>query len=203
MGGSANIRVAVGCYVRDSPCRYPVKTTTNINPTKEPRTSDKGPVRLSEILTGYLIAFVLGVVAVALGTLFLGGPEARASAGMNAFGDLLLFLAVFAVTSIPSTLGALFALKPYRVFWLGLAAIAIMIAPTSGAAFVAWNADPQSTAAELGFLRILASPFSVVGCALAGAIAPNTGPRIALYTAGAIEALMFLAWMFLCIFRNT
>ena len=160
-------------------------------------------MKLSGILTGYVIAFVLGIVVVALGTVFMGGPEARESAGMNAFGDLLLFLAVFAVTSIPSTIAALFALKTYPGFWLGLAVLAMLIAPTSVVAFIAWNADPHSHAAEVGFLRILASPFFVLGFALAGAIAPNTGPRIALYIAGAIEALMFLAWLFLCVIRNT
>ena len=58
------------------------------------------------------------------------GPGRDTHGGMAAFGDCILFLAIFAVASLPVTGAALFFLRPYPAFWRALAALAVVVALT-------------------------------------------------------------------------
>ena len=57
-------------------------------------------------------------------------------AGMFAFGDMLAFLAVFALAAVPPTVAALFFLRSRPGFWMPLAIAALILAATSVAALL-------------------------------------------------------------------
>ena len=59
------------------------------------------------------------------------GPDADASAGMYAFGDWLLFIAVFSAVVLFPTGLALYFLRPCRRFWVAISVTAVMIAATA------------------------------------------------------------------------
>ena len=56
---------------------------------------------------GYLLAFFVACAAVALHAALTSGSGGQASAGMSAFGDLILFVAVFGLIAVVPT-GAMF-----------------------------------------------------------------------------------------------
>ena len=142
---------------------------------------------------GYVAAFAiaLGVVAVQVAT---NGPDSQGSSGMNAFGDGLLFVAIFAVAAIPATCLALFFLRRYRPFWLVLSVVASAIALSGVGALlvyvVAHKTDAHSMLqdwSELAVLRVLGAPLFSPSFLLACIFAPSRVFRIALLIAGAIE----------------
>ena len=65
-------------------------------------------VKLTIVVGGYALALLLGVAAVAVNMARTNEVHQSASGGMTAFGDALLFLAVFVVAAIPPTVAALF-----------------------------------------------------------------------------------------------
>ncbi len=71
---------------------------------------------------GYIGAVVIAVAAVAI-RVATSGPDAQASSGMYAFGDALLLIAVFGLFSLVPTAALLLFLRPYRRFWIALAAV--------------------------------------------------------------------------------
>jgi hypothetical protein len=86
--------------------------------------------KIAWVAGGYVGAFLLTVAIVAIYAASTSGPDPMASSGMYAFGDLLLFLAVFAIAAIPPTGAALFFLRANRLFWRGLLAATLVIALT-------------------------------------------------------------------------
>ena len=86
--------------------------------------------KISIVLAAYVVAVVIAVIAVTLNVAATSGPDYQASSGMLAFGDSLLFLAVFGVCEVPATGAALYFLRPYRSLWHVLACVALCIAAT-------------------------------------------------------------------------
>ena len=74
-------------------------------------------LKLAVVRGGYTAAFLLASAALAIRVAMTTGPVAQASSGMYAFGDVLLFVAVFGVSALVPTGAALFFLRPYRLFW--------------------------------------------------------------------------------------
>ena len=70
----------------------------------------KPPIKVAIVAGGYLLAFVLAYAAVALHTAWVNESGPLASDGMSAFGDLVLFVAVFGTVSLLTTGAALFFL---------------------------------------------------------------------------------------------
>ena len=65
-------------------------------------------VKFGMVLAGYVAAVLVANAAVAVRIANTSGPDAQASAGMYAFGDGLLFIAVFGCRgALPDRLGAL------------------------------------------------------------------------------------------------
>lgn len=91
----------------------------------------KAFVKSGVVLAGYVAAVLVASAAVAVRVAYTSGPDAQASAGMYAFGDGLLFIAVFSTVAIFPTGLALFFLRPYRWFWIAHSIIALMIAGTA------------------------------------------------------------------------
>jgi uncharacterized membrane protein len=72
----------------------------------------KTVLKVAIVAGGYLLAFLMAFAAVALHAAFTGESGAQASDGMSAFGDLVLFVAVFgAVALVPTGVAIFFILS--------------------------------------------------------------------------------------------
>jgi protein-S-isoprenylcysteine O-methyltransferase Ste14 len=63
----------------------------------------KARTKLAIVAAGYLVAFVVASVVVAVRLSATSGPAAQASSGMYAFGDAVLFVGVFGVVGLAPT----------------------------------------------------------------------------------------------------
>lgn len=158
------------------------------------------------VLAGYAAAVLAAMAAVAVRLSNTQGPDADASAGMYAFGDGLLFLAVFGAVSLVPTGMALYFLRPYRWFWVALSVAAMVLAATGVAAGVVllFTANeplgsPWQYWAALAFLRMLPGPLLATSFLLGAAIAPRGWWRWALLAATALEGMVlfcaFVQWL--------
>jgi hypothetical protein len=162
--------------------------------------------KASVVLGGYVLALAVASAVVAVRLAATRGPDAQASAGMYAFGDLILFAATFGIVGLlPTALGLVF-LRPCRLFWLGLSAAGLVIATTGAAAvalFAIGRAGPASSPlgswAALAVLRILPAPLVAGAFLIAGLISPHRASRWALLAASGIEvgvcAYAAFAWL--------
>ena len=154
--------------------------------------------KLGLVLGGYLLAFGIAFATVHAYSLLTAGPDRQTYAGMFAFGDSLLFLGVFALAAVPATIAGLWFLRPVRAFWLLLSVAGVAIASTALIALLAYFVQRSAAAggavhawAMFAPLRLLVAPACALAFLLAGAVAPDRGPRWALLGAGAVEALAF------------
>jgi hypothetical protein len=65
-------------------------------------------VKVAIVVGGYLLAFLLASAAVAIHAMALGESGSQPSGGMSAFGDLVLFVAIFGAVSLAPTAAALY-----------------------------------------------------------------------------------------------
>jgi hypothetical protein len=144
------------------------------------------------IVAGYVAAFLIASATVAAWVV-VTGRATQGSDGMMAFGEIVLFLAVFGIAAVPPTGGMLFLLRPYSVVWRALSIVALCVAATGVAAvviFAAGRATADSALAlwaAFAILRILFSPLFAGADLLCALFAPNRGARIALLIAAAME----------------
>jgi hypothetical protein len=130
---------------------------------------------------------------------------------MYAFGDGLLFVAVFSAVALFPTGLALCFLRPCRWFWVALSVTALAIAGTSIMAVAVYavagcltlpRESPLMIGAALAVLRMLAAPPLAAAFALAGVISPSRTSRRALLVAagieGAVAAYAVLHWFAGC-----
>jgi hypothetical protein len=153
--------------------------------------------KLGIVLAGYAAALLAACGAVGVRVANTSGPDAQASAGMYAFGDGLLFLAVFGFAALLPTGMSLFFLRPYRLFWVALSAAAVAVALTGLAAVLiyvlaSWGSLQGLTwesLAALAVLRMLASPLLAACFIVSILIAPTPSSRWALLAATGIESM--------------
>jgi hypothetical protein len=149
------------------------------------------------VVGGYAVAILLAFSLVSIYINQTGGPARDASAGMYAFGDALLFIAVFGVVSIIPTGLALVFLRQSRTFWVGLSVVALVVASTSLAAVAVVLLAPREGAlstslsawALLAVPRILVSPFLAASFGLSALIAPEARFRWYLLGAAGFEGV--------------
>lgn len=151
--------------------------------------------KVGVVAAGYIAAILLasGVVAVRIAA--TSGPEAQASSGMHAFGDALVFVAVFGVAGLLPTGAALYFLRPYRRFWAALAGMALFVALVGIAAVVLFSVARDSAApsalalwSSLSVLVILVSPLLALTFVACGFFSPYRFARIAFLGAAVVEA---------------
>ena len=158
------------------------------------------------VVGGYLAALLAAWATVAAYIALTDGPDRQASSGMYAFGDGLLFLALFGVAAVPATGAALYFSRPFHAFWRVLSVAAIAITATGLAAVIVYFAARIASAGALvqswsayAVLRILAAPFVALALLLTGLFAPLRPARIILWCATFIEAAAFasvvLTWL--------
>jgi len=152
--------------------------------------------KLSIVLLAYLAALLAAGLTVTIYAAATAGPDRQQAAGMYGFGDLLLFLAVFAVAAIPATIAALYFLRPYPRVWTVLSVAAVVAASTAVAASIEYLA--KRPGAGLAVLRILAAPGFALLYLLSGVIAPRRSARIVFFATTAAEVIafasVFLTW---------
>jgi hypothetical protein len=154
------------------------------------------PGKFGVVLAGFLFAAFVASAAVAANAASQQGVDR--SGGMSAFGDLLLFLAVFALAAIPATSAALYFLRGQTWFWVALTIAGPLIAFTSVAAAVlsiagrgAAGASGPALWSMLAVMRMIAAPICALAFLLAGIFAPRRPWRIALLAAATVEAASF------------
>ncbi len=155
--------------------------------------------RIGVVLAGYGLAAGVASGAVALNAAAQRGVDR--SGGMSAFGDLVLFLGVFAVAAIPASSAGLYFLRGQGWFWSALAVLGPAIALTGILAAVLFLGSSGRAAGEsmigvlslYAVLRILAAPFCASVFLLAGIFAPKRPWRLALLFAATVEAAAFCA----------
>jgi len=149
--------------------------------------------KVAVVAGGYIAAFLVASAAVAIRMATTSGPDAQASSGMYAFGDAFLFVAVLVVVALVPTGAALFFLRPYRRFWIGVAALGLAVALTGVTAGILFAVGRHATAspiamwAGLAVLRILMAPLLALTFLVCALFSPDRVPRIALLTATVME----------------
>jgi hypothetical protein len=145
---------------------------------------------------GYMAAFLLASAVVAVRVAGTSGPDAQASSGMYAFGDALLFVAVFGVSALAPTGAALYFLRPYRRFWTGLAALGVAVAATGVVAVVLFAVgrqaapSPLATLAGVSVLRILVAPVLAPAFLVCTILSPQRSTRFAFLAAAVVEVVV-------------
>jgi hypothetical protein len=160
----------------------------------------RAPAKIGLVAVGYVVAFLIASAAVAVRMAATSGPVEQASSGMYAFGDGLLFLAVFAVASVPATAAALVFLRPYRLFWTVISLLAVIVAATGIAAAIlfavgrAAMSPPLPTWASLSVLRILVAPVLALTFLVCTVFSPTRFPRLAFLAAALMEVAVSAYW---------
>lgn len=168
----------------------------------------RAPAKVGIVVGGYAAALAVAGATVAMYVALTNGPDRQASSGMHAFGDGLLFLAVFAVAAVPASGAGLYFLRPHSAFWRVVSAVAITAGVTGiGAAGIYLTAQARMASAGsilhvwsgAAVLRILVGPLIVLWLLLAGVLAPTRSSRILLLMGAAAEAAAFgavaLSWL--------
>lgn len=163
---------------------------------------------------GYAVAFLAASAAVALRVANTSGPVAQASSGMYAFGDSVLFVAVFGMLALVPTAAALFFLRPYDRFWQVLSVLALIVVLTGVAAAILFAvgrhaAAPSTLATWAAFsvLRILLAPLLALAFLVCALFSPNRHPRFAFLAAtfmeGAVSAYGAIIWFIPLLFHRS
>jgi len=156
--------------------------------------------KIAIVMGGYLLALLVAIVVMYIYATLVDSPERQASSGMAAFGDSLLFLAVFSIAAMPATVAALYFVRRSDTFWRLTSVVALCIAMTGISALLAYlfNFDANSmfyTWSTLSPLRILLAPFLAFGFFLCSLFAFTPIYRNRLRAATAIEAMIFIVWI--------
>ena len=163
------------------------------------------------VVGGYFAAILIAIGVVFIYINFTSGPDRDASSGMYAFGDSLLFIAVFGVVStIPTGLTLVFLRQSWK-FWILLCVVALVVASTSLAAIAVIMSESHkfmpsaSLWPGLSAVRLFVSPFIAASVGLSALFAPEAGFRRYLFGAAAMEGVSsvygFFHWYALLFFR--
>ncbi|MBI5568011.1 MAG: hypothetical protein HY870_24145 [Chloroflexi bacterium] len=163
-------------------------------------------VKASLVLGGYAAAFFAASATVAVHIALTSGPVAQASSGMYAFGDFVLFVAVFGLLALVPTALGLYFLRPIGKFWSSLSVLAVVVAVSGVVAaglimltFGTITGTIWNFISAILLLRVMGAPLLAVGDLVSALIAPAKQPRRRLLIGAAIECAVsvFAALRFL------
>jgi hypothetical protein len=154
-------------------------------------------LKVLSVLAGYSLALLVACAAVYVRQLNMQGTDAEADSGMCAWGDTMLFFAVFGGAALLPTGLGLYFLRPLRMFWNILAIAALALAATGPVCAVGFEAlrhmsNPPvglRSFADLGIFRSFASPLLAFGFVLCACLAPTRFSRWVLLGATVVESL--------------
>ena len=161
-------------------------------------------LKVAVVAGGYVAAFLTASAVIAVRIASTSGPDAQASSGMYAFGDALLFAAVFGVCALVPTGAALLFLRPYRRFWIVLSALSLAVAFTGITTAILFavgrhaTGSPLATWAGFSVLRILVAPLLALTFLVCMIFSPYRSPRVTFLAAtvmeGAVSAYGGAVW---------
>lgn len=147
---------------------------------------------------GYVAALAIALLVVQIRIAATSGQDRQDYGAMYAFGDSLLFLAVFGMAAVPATGTWLFFLRSRPAFWSRLAVTALFVASTGLAAALAWfltrsvvAPGPLASWSIAAVLRILVAPLLAGFFVLSALLAPNRPARTRLLAAATVETAAF------------
>ncbi|HXH40849.1 MAG TPA: hypothetical protein VNN08_19635, partial [Thermoanaerobaculia bacterium] len=153
-------------------------------------------LKVTVVAGGYVAAFLAASAVVAIRMAITRG-DPQAAGGMFAFGDSVVFVAVFGVLALVPTGGALYFFRPYRRFWIVLSRLCLAVAVTGLTAVILFavgrHAMPPSSLAMwagLSMLRILVAPLFALAFLVCALVTPHRSPRLAFLSATAIESVV-------------
>lgn len=143
------------------------------------------------VLGGYVAALV-ATYAVFQVYVWMRKDIDPGSGGMQAFGDLILFVGLFGVLALIPTALALYFLRPVKKFWSVFSVASVALAAIGPVAAAMMGRRPQSPWAALGLgffglLKVMGSPLFGLGFLICAAIAPTGRARWLLVAAAGIE----------------
>jgi hypothetical protein len=156
------------------------------------------------VFAGYAAALLVACGACYLVTLARNHMSQDASGGMQAFGDLLLFIGLFGVLALVPTTLALYFLRASGKFWTVFSIASLALAATGPVAAI-MLATPQKfpslglIVGLFGLLKVLGAPLFGLGFLICAVVAPIRSSRRVLLAAAGIEFTVS-AYAFFCLF---
>lgn len=154
--------------------------------------------KVAVVLMGYVVAFLVALGGTMLYIRATSGPDRDLYGAMYEFGDSLLFLGLFGLSSVPATCAGLYFLRPVRAIWVGLSVGSLALALTALVSCIVYlMARPGAPDSLTGLgsalvvLRLLVAPLFALGFLLAAVFAPSRMARFSLGAAMLIEAVSF------------
>jgi hypothetical protein len=160
--------------------------------------------KLGMVLAGYAVALLVTFAICTVLALVRHADSPRdASGGMQAFGDMLLFLGLFGFLALFPTTLALYFLRPFEKFWNVFSAASLALAATGPVAALMMGRAQKSPELGLlmglfGLLKVLGAPVLGAGFLICAAFAPIRRPRWVLLAAAGIEFSVG-AYAFFCL----
>ena len=157
--------------------------------------------------TGVVLAGYAGALLVTWAVFYIyvlmRKDTGQASGGMQAFGDLLLFVGLFGLLALIPTALALYFLRPFERFWSAFSIASLALAATGPVAALLMGRVPQSHWAALvvgffGLLKVLGAPLLGLAFVICAVIAPTGRSRWRLVAAAGIEFAVG-AYAFFCL----
>ncbi|MGA2605375.1 MAG: hypothetical protein ABSG14_14230 [Verrucomicrobiia bacterium] len=165
-------------------------------------------LKLGLVLAGYAAALLVTCAAFYVRGLLMRPDTSQASAGMQAFADLILFVGMFGFLSLAPTALALYFLRSHVRFWTLFSILCLAFAFTGPVAAVLIK--PSWGAMEIFKIpRILGAPLLCLAFLISAIIAPPCGCRPCALTrrfskwpllAAALIEGAVSAYAFLCLF---
>jgi hypothetical protein len=154
--------------------------------------------RVLAVAIGYAVAVLAAGALVELGSRSRAPADVAASSGMFAFGDLLWFLLLAGLFSLPPTWLLARMLRRAERLWRSLARASLPWGATAplATAFALWGSG--GPAAPLAFLRTLASPVSLVVMGVTWRMVAEPAARRRVLHSMALEAcglIALVAWI--------
>ena len=154
------------------------------------------PAKVGLVLAGYVAALLVPCAFFWLRELVFPSDPSQAG-GMQAFGDLMLFCAMFGFLALFPTALALFFLRGSKTFWKVFSVLCLAVAMTGPVAAVTIQRNWLLTD-FLGILRVLGAPLLGLGFLISAVIVPRGCGRWALVVAALIEGTVS-AYAYFCL----
>jgi hypothetical protein len=143
------------------------------------------------VFAGYAASLLVACAAFYLYA-WMQSNSAQSAGGMQAFGDLLGFVALFGFQALIPTVLLLYLLRPFERFWIALSVASLVLAATGlvTAVMLGRPHQPSWAGSPIGFfglLIVLGTPLLGLGFVICGLFAPARRSRWMLFAAAVMQ----------------